>query len=236
MRRLDLSIVFALLAGLAASQAAAGELAVVVHPSRPLTLRVEEISRIYLKQQRFWQNGDPILPINHEARSATRKQFERAVFGSRPGSLADYWNREYFRGVLPPATLASDEAVRRFVASEPRAIGYLPADLVDDTVHVAARLPKSVTGQARIRWTPTRRFRPAFAAAPQFRLSVAAWEIPIGKLNHDTTATDLVFMSVAVHQSCQSRTRRRQPGTWPGGLRPRTCLPISTGHRNNRQS
>jgi len=233
MRRLDLVILVALLLGLAAGKAAAEGLAVVVHPSRPLELRLEELSRIYLKQQRFWPNGDPILPINHQARSTTRKRFERAVFGSRPGSLADYWNREYFRGVLPPATLASGEAVRRFVASEPRAIGYLPAELVDDTLHVAARLPAPAAGPA---WAPTDRFGPAFAAAPQSRLSVTAWEIPIGKLNHDATATDLVSMSSEVHQSCQSRIWRRRLRIKRGGFRPRGSLPISTGHCDNRQS
>ena len=39
----------------------------------------------------------------------------RRVFGSRASQLVVYWIRQYFQGVLPPATLASDEAVRRFV-------------------------------------------------------------------------------------------------------------------------
>ena len=50
--------------------------------------------------------------------------------------LGVYWNREYFRGVLPPATLASDEAIRRFVARDRRVIGYVDARLIDDSVRV----------------------------------------------------------------------------------------------------
>lgn len=132
----------------AAMEIAAEGLVVVVHPTRGGTLAVEEIARIYLKQQRFWAGGDPIVPINREARSATRRSFDASVFGSRAGSLADYWNRQYFRGVLPPATLASDQAVLRFVANEPRAIAYLPASLADDSVHVAAHFPAPPQAQS----------------------------------------------------------------------------------------
>jgi hypothetical protein len=54
--------------------------------------------------------------------------------------LAVYWNRQYFRGVLPPATLASDEAVKRFVALEPNAVGYIRASQVDESVSVVRYL------------------------------------------------------------------------------------------------
>ena len=54
--------------------------------------------------------------------------------------LADYWNRQYFYGVLPPATLASTGAVRRYVASDPNAIGYVPASEVDGSVRVVLHL------------------------------------------------------------------------------------------------
>ena len=54
--------------------------------------------------------------------------------------LADYWNRLYFDGILPPATLASTEAVRRYVASDPNAIGYVPVAEVDGSVRVVLHL------------------------------------------------------------------------------------------------
>jgi hypothetical protein len=54
--------------------------------------------------------------------------------------LADYWNRLYFRGILPPATLVSTESVRRYVASDPNAIGYVPDSEVDGSVRVLLRL------------------------------------------------------------------------------------------------
>ncbi len=115
-------------------------LVVIVHPERTTKIGLPEIAQIYLKQRRFWRDGALILPVNREAKSGPRESFSQAVFGAESRSLIAYWNREYFRGVLPPITLASDIAVRRFVATEPRAIGYIPADLVDDSVRVAFRI------------------------------------------------------------------------------------------------
>jgi hypothetical protein len=105
----------------------AADLAVIVHAGRQVSLTPSDLARIYLKQRRHWPDGDAILPVNREAGSEARRLFERRVLGDRAGRLVVYWNQQYFRGVLPPATLASDEAVLRFVAGEPRAIGYVAA-------------------------------------------------------------------------------------------------------------
>ena len=129
-----------LLALLWAQALAAEEIVVIVHPDRIVSLRTAEIAQIFLKQRRFWGNGDAIVPVNRDAGSPAREDFTRAIFRSDSRAQINYWNREYFRGVLPPITFASDESVLRFVASDPRAVGYVPASLVDDTVRVAARI------------------------------------------------------------------------------------------------
>lgn len=129
-----------LLALLWAHTLAAEEIAVIVHPERIVSLRKAEIAQIFLKQRRFWGNGDAIVPVNRDAGSPAREDFAHTIFGDHSRAQVAYWNREYFRGVLPPITFASDESVLRFVASDPRAVGYVPASLVDDTVRVAARI------------------------------------------------------------------------------------------------
>lgn len=116
--------------------AADDRIAVVVPASRTEKLSMEDVAQIYLKKRRFWNDGKPIVAINREASSVERTAFTRAVFEGQARRLDVYWNREYFRGVLPPATLASDDAVRRFVALEPNAIGYVRADTVDKTLRV----------------------------------------------------------------------------------------------------
>jgi ABC-type phosphate transport system substrate-binding protein len=130
-----------LFALLATSSASADErLAVIVNADRAIELSVEEIGQIYLRKRRFWSNGEPIVPVNRDAGSSARSLFTRVVFGEQARRLAVYWNRQYFRGVLPPATLASDEAVKRFVSREPDAIGYVHASAADGSVRVVLHL------------------------------------------------------------------------------------------------
>jgi len=142
MRARKSALVAALLLSLA-EPIAAEELVVIVHPTRDVSLGVDELAQIFLKQRGRWPGGDPIVPVNREPTSAVRSQFASAVLDQTPQQLAVYWNRQYFHGVQPPATLASDEAVKRFVANEPRAIGYIRAQALDPSVRVVLRLPES---------------------------------------------------------------------------------------------
>ncbi len=123
-----------------AAQAAAEELVVIVHKERAAPLSRDQLAQIYLKQRRHWPGGDSIVPVNREAESREREEFAQGVFSDSPQQLSVYWNRQYFLGVLPPATLASDRAVLAFVAREKRAVGYVRASAVDDSVRVVLRL------------------------------------------------------------------------------------------------
>ncbi len=59
------------------------------------------------------------------ATAATREDedFARSVLRTDDESLATFWNREYFQGVMPPLVLQSPAAVRAYVAATPGAIG-----------------------------------------------------------------------------------------------------------------
>jgi len=115
-------------------------LAVIVHPSRSAELTRAEVERIYLKKKRHWDDGTPIVAINRGADSKTRAEFNHRIFGEAEKRLARYWDEQYFQGILPPITLSSDEAVRRYVATDRNAVGYVRATAVDATVHVALTL------------------------------------------------------------------------------------------------
>lgn len=134
------ALICLLVATTMASPAFGGDLAVIVHVDRNVRLTRAEVAQIYLKQRRFWENGAPIVPVNRNSGSEAREAFARLVFGDAAQRLEVYWNRQYFQGILPPATLASDEAVKRFVASERLAIGYISPGLVDASVKVVFRL------------------------------------------------------------------------------------------------
>jgi ABC-type phosphate transport system substrate-binding protein len=114
--------------------------AVIVHSERRAELSIEEVAQIYLRRKRFWDDGSTIVPLNLSSPAPLRARFSQLVLHQTERRLADHWNRLYFDGILPPATLASTEAVRRYVASDPNAIGYVPAADVDGSVRVVLHL------------------------------------------------------------------------------------------------
>lgn len=115
---------------------------VIVHPSRAERLTKDDVRAIYLRQRRLWDDGRAIVPINLEAGSEARERFSESVFGQGSRRLATYWNQRYFEeGGFPPATLASQEAVLRFVAGNENAIGYVTQEDVGDSVKVVLVLP-----------------------------------------------------------------------------------------------
>jgi ABC-type phosphate transport system substrate-binding protein len=116
-------------------------IAVVVHPSRTAELTPDALRQIYLRRKRFWDDGAPIVPLNLAAGMPLRDAFSRRVLGESEARVAEYWNRQYFYGILPPATLASTQAVLRYVASDPNAVGYVPADELDGSVRTVLSLP-----------------------------------------------------------------------------------------------
>ena len=125
--------------GLAAGAAAAQDdrrIAVIVHPARATDLSLDQLAQVYLRRKQHWDDGELIVPLNLATGVPQRAQFSQRVLRQSEARLADYWNRRYFDGVMPPATLASTAAVRRYVASDRRAIGYVLATEVDASVRV----------------------------------------------------------------------------------------------------
>jgi hypothetical protein len=86
----------------------------------------ETVALIFKRRKQLWSDGRRIVAVNLPADHPLRRRFSRAILGLSPESLEDYWNEQYFHGVMPPHVLASETAVARFVAETRGAIGYLP--------------------------------------------------------------------------------------------------------------
>jgi len=67
-----------------------------------------------------------------------RQQFSKVILGSAPNSQRQYWNGQYFNGILPPYVVNSEEAVIRYVANTKGAIGYIDACHLDKRVKAVA--------------------------------------------------------------------------------------------------
>ena len=138
-RRIALSPLLAVaigLAGRAAAEPPEPRLAVIVGKESPVhTLTLDVVRDVYLRRRRLWPDGTRVMPVNLPADSPDRRRFSQSVLGRLPSELVDYWNRLYFDGIRPPLVLRTPEAVLAYLAAEPAAVGYVPADLVDVARH-----------------------------------------------------------------------------------------------------
>ena len=105
-------------------------IAVIVHPSNPLTtITLAEIRQIFSGAVNNWSflklPPHAIDLITREEGSGTREAFEHLVMG---------------KGEITPAALVQDSngSVREIVAGDPYSIGYISAGLVDNRVKALA--------------------------------------------------------------------------------------------------
>ncbi len=115
-------------------------LVVIAHPARNRNLTRAEVVSIFLKKNRFWEDGQPIVPLNRQPGSSERERFSEQLLGGDSSHVAAYWNEQYFLGTFPPAVLSSANAIKSYVAGHPNAIGYIEESVLDASVRVVLRI------------------------------------------------------------------------------------------------
>ncbi len=113
---------------------------VIVNIANPVkALSDAELRRIFLKQSRMWPHGEPMVPVDWDSTHYLRSVFSKDVLNRSVREMAEYWVQQSMtQGLNPPSTQRSARAIRRFVASVPGAISYVPPSEVDETVRVVA--------------------------------------------------------------------------------------------------
>lgn len=95
---------------------------------------VSDLALVYRRKRLLWEGGGRIQPVNLPPENPLRQVFSQRVLNNTPQELSQYWSTMYFHGISPPHVLASQEAVLRFVAETPGAIGYVSACKADHRV------------------------------------------------------------------------------------------------------
>jgi len=120
---------------LLASQAARADIAVVGHPSAA-ALTKEQITDIYLGKSQAAQ------PLDLPEASPLRASFYEKATGKDPAQVKATWARLAFTGKgQPPKEAADAAAVKKEVAANPKAIGYIDKSTADASVKVLLVLP-----------------------------------------------------------------------------------------------
>lgn len=100
---------------------------VVVHPDNPsITLRRDEVSRLFLKKITRWPDGRTAAPVDLVQSAPARDAFSRDVHRRPASAIKKYWQQMVFSGQsAPPPEVATEEDVLAMVRSDPAAIGYV---------------------------------------------------------------------------------------------------------------
>ncbi|MFH1874386.1 MAG: hypothetical protein ABH859_04280 [Pseudomonadota bacterium] len=115
--------------------AQAGEyLAVIVHPSNSLrTISKGKLAAIFRGEEKYWPDGKNILLVNQSLGNSARKNFYQKVLKTSPAT------KYYIAGTMAPIRTVvqkSENAVMLFVSNMPQSIGYVSADLPDESVKI----------------------------------------------------------------------------------------------------
>ena len=120
------------------SAGAFAQVAVVVNPKSALaTMTADQVSSIFLGKSNTLPSGGTAAPTDLPESAATRDLFYTKVTGKSAAQVKAAWSRLVFSGkATPPKELASSAEVKKFVASNPDAIGYIEKSAVDGSVKV----------------------------------------------------------------------------------------------------
>lgn len=120
-----------------AGAASAEVVAVVSARSSLTTLSKSQVADIFLGKALRYPDGSLAVPIDQAEGSATREEFYLAFAGKSPAQLNAHWSKIIFTGRgQPPPEVANGVAVKRRLAENPNAIGYIEPAMVDATVKV----------------------------------------------------------------------------------------------------
>ena len=124
--------------GAPGAQARAGELVVVVSAHNPVaSLRAEQVADMFLGEATRFPDGAEVQALDQPLNTPLRNEFYQKVASRTPALMKAYWTKRIFTGRgQPPRELSGSVAVRKAVAENPGASGYLDRAAVDASVRV----------------------------------------------------------------------------------------------------
>ena len=139
-RRL-LTLITASSAMLAASGVrAADDVVVIVNKDIPHIVDKDYVAGIYTGRIKGWPDGSPVFPLDQGESSTARAEFYTTVVGRSQANMQALWAQNIFAGKgLPPKVATPGLEMKKLVATNRNAIGYIRASELDATVKVLLR-------------------------------------------------------------------------------------------------
>ena len=119
------------------AMSAGAETVVIVNKANPATrMFSEQASQFFLGKSTMF------TPVDQAEGSPIRADFYHKAADKDPAQVKAIWSKIVFTGKgTPPKEYSSNAEVKKAVAADPKAIGYIDKSAVDDTVKVILTLP-----------------------------------------------------------------------------------------------
>ncbi|NUT68360.1 phosphate ABC transporter substrate-binding protein [Pseudomonas corrugata] len=120
------------------------DVVVVVSTASPVkALASSQVANIFLGKASRFPEGEQAMPVDQPEGAAVRDEFYTKYTGKSAAQLKTHWSKIIFTGRgQPPETLSNSAEVKKHVAGNPGAIGYIDAREVDDSVRVVLSDPQ----------------------------------------------------------------------------------------------
>jgi hypothetical protein len=134
-------LVIALALSLASHTITADVVAVVSAKSAITTLSKSQLADIFLGRGSRFPNGARLVPVDQAEDAPARAEFYLKLADRSAPQMKAYWSRIIFTGRgQPPEEVHSGTDMKRRIAADPAAIGYIDESFVDDSVRIVGRV------------------------------------------------------------------------------------------------
>jgi ABC-type phosphate transport system substrate-binding protein len=120
-----------------AGNAFAEVVVIVSAKSKISSLSISQTARIFLGKSSSFPDGSTAIPLDQAEGSQIRNEFYAKVTGKDPAQINAYWSKIIFTGEgQPPRQLQGNDSIRKAVARNPKAIGYIDKSAVTRKVKI----------------------------------------------------------------------------------------------------
>ena len=136
MRKTIFYVVF-VAASLLAAPAMAGDYVIITNKANTNAVDKDFVAKIYKGEAKSWPNGDSVAAYDLPEDNPARVAFAQGVTGKSVSQMKALWGQLVFSGkAVPPKKMDSDDDVKKAVASNKGAVGYISAASADGSVKV----------------------------------------------------------------------------------------------------
>jgi ABC-type phosphate transport system substrate-binding protein len=111
---------------------------IIVNKGNSITkISKSQLSNIFLKKTKKWNNSNEIVPVDLLSNSKVRSEFSKIILNRTVPQVKAYWQQNLFSGKnTPPIELKNDNEVIEFVKNKADAIGYISKKNISDDVKI----------------------------------------------------------------------------------------------------